>query len=1306
MLVNGGDYMRKRFSIIFFMISIILLLVGSGCSNKTNTINDPFDAIKQQYGTKEFIISFSQENLSSPLSDVTYTAYEMPKLPTPERVGYVFEGWYYDKTYSLPYTENSLYLYMIDVTLYAKWSKEGFVNNGTYDIEIKAEIVEDSIKLGSLAEEYGWKNFTENIILDETYIEKTEDGLQLKLTYNNGVTSPYGQSPSYQIYPSVSMGSYIYQTESIIPDNETIHSRFYNIDKFDITNPIYLDITAINWESGLSTSDSLETKTTYTVKLTISRLIGFSQNYIDPDVTADPGYYLIKTHYIKEDGTSSMLESYNSVYSYVYVDDEGNYTLIKPFNPYAGMVTSIDNQTLSHYYSRNMTFAPTQLYYEITIPNNIGEVSSDYYPEYYNANKYGNYRVEFHADSGRYYQIFDLGKSFKRAFTIKGATTGFMEQAFAMGAYNSIMTLDYNHIVKISEMDYEPLSGNNYSYADNIKYYAGNLDDLNSQNLTKDAIDSGGVANEMINLFYSAPSINANASERTMYSFSMSVIPTQSTNATTVKDARYMIADFDVNYKVYGYEPSNGEKLYADSMTCTYFGTNGSARRENIEILNGKSLNIGDKIWLNALYKEKVNANLDFKGNNVTIYSLKTDGSPDYATAKNLNINTLYTFTSNVAIEYKYEDSIALVYLKQYKEAVCTVSSTKDNIYTEYGHTIGDKIYFPIVKYTFMSNSGGFIDEYYPNDEHNMVVDPTRVALYSVSGDNYKLIYLTGTLYFTMESEHMVVAYECRNEFGEIEMYYLNFYAESLTKYSLTENGKEIANGTVRYYQNGERQAIQIYETIGNKLSTHEEILQLSLKQYLITYGTTSIPLELQNCYLYANGNYQLLTTDIFNKIYEETKNSNYFIITLRYTSGNDVYRISYQYGLKFDGKESFEFFTDDDVFTEYEYVLQAPKIISNDGTILGTGSISVLKYSSGGYYNASSQIKLTNYGDTYILSFNSVGQYQILFTVTFCYDEYGNRLFGGESVKLTFTQYIDVIDGNGDITITYITDPLHPFSTNIPYEEIKDSSGNIVSYAYKITYNLSSTIITMAQQNGSNSNFISTNDRLFGWLKREDYSLVDANSALKKGTMIDDYIKTFGKSDAILYALWDTGLTIKVDKNEDITGYKPQIITKWLNTSDNYYGEYLFAINSLTFDTPTGYIHKGWMIDGVFYEVGSLTTLRYKTNDIVSVSVVLVKEYTVRYIINSSYANRIADGKVEEGCKIELPLVSPTSNYTFVGWRLVTYYMTNSDYIVSDNVIDETTIIDDTNALCQVNGKQSIVLVAVFMDSEGNMVC
>lgn len=1300
--------MKKKISNLLLLLILGFSFTFVGCSGGNGNVINPIEAIKQQYGTKEFTISFGSENLSEPVSDMVYTAYSMPKLPTPERVGYIFEGWYYDKAYSEKYTEGSLYLYMRNVTLYAKWTKEEFVNDGTYDIEIEAEIVDGSLKFGARAEEYGWKDFTKDIVLEETYIEKTETGLQLKLTYDNGITAPYGQTAAYQIVPSISMGSSVYLAESIIPDNEAVHSRFYNIDKFDITNPIYLDVTAINWNDGLSSSEALETQTSYTVKLTIKRLIGFSESYIDPDVPADPGYYLVKTHFVNENGKSSMMENYNSVYAYVQVDNDGNYTLIKPFTPYSGMVADVDNKTLSHYYSRDMTFAPTQLYYGITVPTeNTEKVESDYYPDYYNASYYGNYVVEFHADTGKYYQIFDLGKSFKRQFMIKGATTGFMEQAFAFGAYNFIMSIDYEHIVKVSEIDYTPLSGENYTYGEEVAYYTGQLSDLNSQNLTKSTLNKYGVANEMVNLFYSATNINAATSSRTMHSFRMTVSPTATTNATEVKDARNKIAVFNVNYNVYGYNPHDGSNLYADSMTATYLGSDGIARRENVSVLNGKSLQNGDKIWLTELYKEKVNAKVDYVGKNVTVYALNASGKPDFDSGITVDVNAQYTFTKNVAIEYKNGESVALVYLKQYSDPTIEIVNTDANTYTKYGHTVSDRILFPIVRYTFMGNSGGFIDEYYPSTEHDMVADPTRIAIYEVNGENYSLTYLSGTLEFEMRTNHVVVAYECRNEFGEIYTYYLDFYAESQTKYSMTENGEEISSGTVRYNKDSdERQAIGYSDKNANKINSFSELTQIENKVYRITFGNTEIPLNVSNCCLYANGQYQEFSSNIFANLKAAVRNSDYYVFVLTYSNGSDYCKLTYEYGLMFDGKKNFAFVADEDTFTGYEYTLKCPKVITSDGTVLASGTLEIKKYSNGSYYNATGSVNLTQYGDSYEVMFKSTGKYKIIFTVALAYDEEGNRLFGGEFVTVTFEQYIDVIDGKGDVSITYVTDKDHPFAEGIPYTEITDELGNVIGYAYKVTYNLTDSILTMAQQNGAELNFaFEGKDRLFGWFKSDEYSLIDASTALRRGTLISDYIGTFGKKDITLYALWDKGLSVNIDRAESITGLKSTTLTKWLSAETNYYGSYSFGIKELSFDAPTGYIHKGWLINGKFYSADSLTTFRYNNDETINVEVVLAKEYVVRYIIDSDYADRVADSTVEEGYGIKLPDVTVKEGYTFKEWRLVTWYMSNSDYTVGNNTIDDTISIGDSQALCQVNGKQAVVLVAVFEDSEGNEV-
>ena len=109
--------------------------------------SDPKDAIIDKYGNTQFKITFDSKDLASPLSDMYYSANSMPVLPTPEKVGYVFAGWYFDSalTKVCDVENGDLYWQMKNVTLYPKWEKEAIVNNGTYEIDYDAHIVEDSV---------------------------------------------------------------------------------------------------------------------------------------------------------------------------------------------------------------------------------------------------------------------------------------------------------------------------------------------------------------------------------------------------------------------------------------------------------------------------------------------------------------------------------------------------------------------------------------------------------------------------------------------------------------------------------------------------------------------------------------------------------------------------------------------------------------------------------------------------------------------------------------------------------------------------------------------------------------------------------------------------------------------------------------------------------------------------------------------------------------------------------------------------------------------------------------------------------
>ena len=63
-------------------LMVILCLFGmAGCANKTNNPTDPKDAIIDKYGNTQFKITFDATNLASPISDMYYSAENMPVLP-------------------------------------------------------------------------------------------------------------------------------------------------------------------------------------------------------------------------------------------------------------------------------------------------------------------------------------------------------------------------------------------------------------------------------------------------------------------------------------------------------------------------------------------------------------------------------------------------------------------------------------------------------------------------------------------------------------------------------------------------------------------------------------------------------------------------------------------------------------------------------------------------------------------------------------------------------------------------------------------------------------------------------------------------------------------------------------------------------------------------------------------------------------------------------------------------------------------------------------------------------------------------
>ena len=227
-------------NILILFTALFISFSLASCAN--DSLKDPKDIIAEQYGNKEYKIEFSNTTLKDPIPSISYTAKNIPTLPTPTRTGYIFQGWYFDSNYVYPYTSESLYLKMENVTLYAKWEQEKFTKNGIYLVNYETKILEDTVEKGKLTDTYGgYANFYDFIDLNETYFEKSEDGLFLRLTYDN----KYFASPEvFTVTLSSSNGSKfkLDGEKTIAVGTETKRTIYIDWKDNSLDTPLYFDI--------------------------------------------------------------------------------------------------------------------------------------------------------------------------------------------------------------------------------------------------------------------------------------------------------------------------------------------------------------------------------------------------------------------------------------------------------------------------------------------------------------------------------------------------------------------------------------------------------------------------------------------------------------------------------------------------------------------------------------------------------------------------------------------------------------------------------------------------------------------------------------------------------------------------------------------------------------------------------------------------------------------------------------------------------------------------------------------------------
>lgn len=1276
--------MKKLFSkVVIWILCAVSLAALPSCS-KAGSTRTPQDVIKEAYGDTEYKISFSSEGLDAPLEDLTYTAKSIPVLPVPQKVGYVFGGWFFDKEYHTQYQDNLLLMTMGDVTLYAKWLKEDLAVSGTYDIDFVAEILEDTVKEGKNAAEFGgYKKFPDNISVENTYIEKSDNDLLLKIEYDCMAPEPYGAlADSYKItVNALKNPSSVYIKESVNSLSDTVKTIYIRITDLDLSVPIYLDVETTNWNAeGLSDEERYGTTTTYTVAFRITRLIGFKTPYVDTSVPLEDGYYLVRSYFKTIENKSSMGDGFNSVFSYLKAEN-GRYKLIKPFTPYAGLVQFTLGKLEEPYYQnlfyRMMSFMPNQYCFELDTTGFDGEVESNYYPETYKAKKYVDFSVEFHTDDYKIYSIIDLGTNLKREFGILYSVSGFMEVAGGMGSGLQILYMDYDHIIRLSDenVDYKELSGDSYSFEASGSFYPGNASDLNDKNLTYDETLKNGLSTKMVNFWYSASDANAPYESRKVYNSKITFRPTDETNAKNISDARYEIAHFDIQTNIYGYDAEtsrkNGEELYYDSMSVQTFGANGM--RESLKFRLGKTVNQGDVIRLEDLYREKVSKDTDFSTVQYKGYAISGD-IIDFS--QEITVNKAFTFTSDCAIVFTSADDdgitqTAIVEIVQKSDPDYRITdehhawkwSDEDAAYVS--DTIdkeGSSVELPSLTYSWTGVKNVRFRSNWYDDE--ACINPLHVGIFTNQNGVYSLTYIGHQKKdFTASAYETYVCYELVNGYGETEFVRFKYVTSQKETYRIESVSGEIMDeGDVKYDEYGKIKDVRASESVYLTKGNCDEKLSRLFRMTIGEASPAQMSLTGFSACLVDKNNHRTTVSRVvengdMDSVIREIKgymdNYSWFTVSLEFSYFGNQFSSNYLYGVTFSGETTTDMLKFNSYFANTLYTMSIPRLYSSEGNEIATTYISV-KHRIGGktdnsfYAGRTYTLRKGEY--EYSLKFNEAGAFYVGFS------------FSVNGVSYSFGQVVNVLSDTCDVAITFVTDKDHPFSDGLLQRTV--------------TYNLSNNI------NALNEKEFAGSDILFGWTQYVGRNAT-SKDVVKNG--ISDFIGKYNSQNVTLYAIWDGGISVtaKSEGNDD------RVKHYFRDSSSGYY---VIDLSVYKVYAPAGTVLAGWtggfLGDGVKNGKIYLNEVSDDSNYF-TIHAVYKKLLTVKYSINTAYsASVIRNDSVIEGNGLDSNrTVVAKTGYTFKGWFVQG---------------DEGRIVID---LSTYKFTEDTVLVAVFTSSEGNEV-
>lgn len=1189
--------------IIFILLIGMLSLFGlASCSKSASS---PKDVIKDYYGDKEFKISFSDSNLNESLSDVIYTANNIPKLPTPTKVGYRFSGWYFDQAYTSPYDSDYLYTKMCDLTLYAKWEKEEFINNGIYEIGYECNIIDDSITKGNLADKYGYLEFPDLINPSETYIEKNDNGTFLRIQYDMKYHCPTidddGNLGTLTITVS-DIDNRVSDSKSIIDRTGTTETVYYDISGLNIADPITLTIDFYNWDAKLQPDESRENCSVgYKVKFKITNFVGYTTSYVDSHAQLEDGYYLVKTHYASLSKGASMLDTFNPVYSYI-IAKNGNYQLVKPMNSYnSDILGNLNNDDYIDYktgFSRDIAY--------FTFDNSLvatDQMMEDYettdWAKFFNAEKFGDFTYEFNASTGKYYYVFDLGTSCDKDLFLVGASSGAMTEMFNMGPSYKRLVIDYSSMVRLSSIDYEPLTGTTYSTFNNQSYYF--LTDLSSLkgNTIYDAENDYDTANRMLNFFYS--STNSSKVSK-LHSSKMTI---SFNNSKTIQESKGSVFTFNATLECYDYDVLTDKFLYGDYLDWQTYSTYAQRERKQIEL--GYLVNTNDLVDLRQVYLSKIYQTIDEKSFTYSAYQLNSSGNADFSKPITLDLsNYTFKFSNDVAVilssEVNGDVKYGLVYIRgkeepnikivdRYRndkneliEANWTYDSNSGYYVSSKSYFKGDTVHFPEIRYTSYGNQYTSLDAY-DSQSKNYHMNQEDISIYTLTQGIYKKVNYDYTTWndslFEMTADYMVVLYHLTDRYNNKYNLLFMYKGNDKGTYTVTKDDVTVASGSLNYTTGGVRNAIKIIDNEAFALDDIAEpfntIIDLNIGSYI-----QNMPLTSFVCYT-RESTVKGSTLDELSAALEDAK---YALIDFTYSNGNDSYTISYVYNLKINGKNysSFNITSDECWYVNNRYVISSATLMDDDGTRISESTLTILKY-NGNYYSQASESDYAYTTNNY--TFLKGGKYKVYYQFTFAEDEneeYALKDYNAGTIysvkyrTITISKYIEVYELDKEISLTYVTDAAHPFRSDLAGVVTNDDG----SYSYTVSVKQSDKNYAL-----SSDYFESSSDKLYKWAyKKKNGKLVEYVS---QGALLNYVGVKESTTSPILYAIWDEGVTVTA--NYKVGGVTYEIATiRYYKSGSNY----VLDLADFIFTVPSGCTFEGWKSNKVTFYTGTYPNTVY----------------------------------------------------------------------------------------------------------------